>query len=149
VGSAKRKFGAAHGGSVRMFGVAATSGKIGRRALGRPACLGRDSLPGGVLTCLGHAVAGQHKTARLKAVQYRAARSVRTGSERYCKARIVGVRPAVAVAIFPHASNPGLAMRMGLHRRPAAGGTRSVTEAPGPVAPEDRHRPASHPLYFV
>jgi uncharacterized membrane protein len=32
VGSAKRKFGAVHGGSVRMFGVAATSGKIERQA---------------------------------------------------------------------------------------------------------------------
>lgn len=132
-----------------MFGVAATSGKIGRRAFGRPACLSRDSLPGRVPACLGHAVAGQHKTAHLKAVQHRAARSVRTGPERYCKARIVGVRPVVAVTIFPHASNPGLAMGMGLHRRPAAGGTRSVTEAPGPAAPEDRHRPTSHPLCLV
>ena len=116
-----------------MFSVAATSGKIGRRALGRP-------------SCLGHAVAGQRKAIHLKAVKHRAARSVRTGSERYCKARIVGVRPAVAVAIFPHASNPGLAMRTWLHRRPAAGGTRSVAEAAGLAASEDRHRPASHPL---
>ena len=151
-----------------MFSVAATSGKIGRRALGRPSCLSRDSLPGRALACLGYAVAVQRKAVQPRAVEYRAAqhraagpeaplvpscacvtRSVRTGSEPYCKARIVGVRPAVAVAIFPHASNSGLAMRMWWHRRPAAAGTRSVTAAPDPVAPEDRHRPASHPLCLV
>ena len=156
-----------------MFSVAATSGKIGRRAHERPPCLDRYSLPGSALACLGYAVAAQRQAAPPRAVEYRAAqhraalhraawpeaplipsgacgtRSVWTGSERYCKARIVSVRPAIAVAICPYASNPGLAMRMWWHRRPAAAGTRSVTAAPDPVAPEDRHRPASHPLCLV
>jgi len=178
VGSARRESGAAHGGSVRMFSVAATSGKIGRRAHKRPFCLNRYNLPGRALACLGYAVAGQRQAVQPRAVEYgaveyravqhraawhRAAwpeaplvpsgacvtRSVRTGSEPYCKARIVSVRPATAVAIFPYASNPGLAMRMWWHRRPAAAGTRSVTAAPDPVAPEDRHRTASHPLCLV
>ena len=131
---------------MRMFSIAATSGKIGRRTPGRPSCPSRDSLPGRALACLGFAVAGQHRASHLKAVKHRAVRSVRTGSERYCKARIVGVRPAVAVAIFPHASNPGLAMGTWLHRPPAAGGPRSVAKAPGLAASEDRHRPASYPL---
>ena len=136
-----------------MFSVAATSGKNGRRAYERPSCLDRYSLPGRALACLGYAVAGQRQAVQPRAVEYRAAqhraarhraawpeaplvpsgacvtRSVWTGSERYCKARIVGVKPAVAVAIFPYTSNPGLAIRMWWHRRPAAAGTRSVTEA--------------------
>lgn len=151
-----------------MFSVAATSGKTGRRAHERPSCPDRYSLPGRALACLGYAVAGQLQAVQPRAVEYRAARhraawpgaplvpsgacvtrSVWTGSEQYCKARIVSVRLAIAVAIFPYASNPGLAMRRWWHRRPAAAGTRSVTEAPDPVAPEDRHRPASHPLCLV
>jgi hypothetical protein len=141
-----------------MFSVAATSGKNGRRAHERPSCLDRYSLPGRASACLGYAVAGQRQAVQPRAVEYRAAqhraalhraaqhwaawpeaflvpsgacgtRSVWTGSERYCKARIVGVKPAVAVAIFPYTSNPGLAMRMWWHRRPAAAVTRSVTAA--------------------
>jgi hypothetical protein len=132
-----------------MFSVAATSGKIGRRAHERPSCLNRYSLAGRALAYLGYAVAAQRQAIHLTAVKHRAARSARTGSEPYCNARIVSVRLAKAVAIFPYASNPGLAMRMWWHRRSAAAGTRSVTAAPDPVAPEDRHRPASHPLCLV
>src|SRR5947209_8310220 len=141
-----------------MFGVAATSGKIGRRAFGRSFRQGRDSLPRRALPCLGHAAAGQLEAVQLRAAHFKASqapsgacgtRSVRTGSERYCKALIVGVSPAAAVVIFSSASNPGLTMRTWLHRRPAAGGTRGVAEVPGPVAPEDRLRPASHPLCWA
>jgi hypothetical protein len=120
VGSAKRKFGAAHGGSVRMFGIAIASGKIERRALRRSSCWSRDHLPDRALASLGHAVAGQCEAAWLTAVPATvplkaaqapsgacADRSVRTGSERYCKALIVGVSPAAAVAVFSYATNPG------------------------------------------
>jgi hypothetical protein len=140
VGSAKRKSGAAHGGSVRMFGIAAVSGKVERRALARSSGWSRDHLPDKALAGLGQAVAAAC-----------AARSVRTGSARYCKARIVGISPAAAVATFSNASNPGLAMGTRLHRRPAAG-TRSAAEVLGPVtredlvALEDRSRPAPPPL---
>ena len=41
MGSAKRTFGAVHGGSVRMFGVAAFGGKIVRRAARCPSNLAR------------------------------------------------------------------------------------------------------------
>lgn len=41
MGSAKRTFGAAHGGSVRMFGVAAFGGRIVRRAARCPSNLAR------------------------------------------------------------------------------------------------------------
>lgn len=142
-----------------MFGVAAVSGKVERRALGRSSSWSRDQLPDRALARLGHAVAGQHEAARLmaapetillKATQAPSgacdARSVRTSSARHCQALILGVSPAAAVAIFSSASNPGLAMRTRLHHRPATVGTRSAAGVLGPAAPEDRLRPAPHLL---
>jgi hypothetical protein len=157
-----------------MFGIAIASGKIERRALRRSSCWSRDHLLDRALASRGQAVAGQcdaawltavPETVPLKAAQAPsgacADRSVRAGSERYCKALIVGVSPAAAVAIFSYASTPGLAMRPRLHCRPAAGGTRNAAAVLGPVtledtvaledlvALEDRPRPAPHPLCWA
>jgi len=66
VGSAKRTFGAVHGGSVRMFGVAAFGGRITRRAASCPSNLARrENLLAAALAGRGCDRAGVRRAARV------------------------------------------------------------------------------------
>lgn len=66
VGSTRRAVGAAHGGSVRMFGVAATGGRIERRAARRLSSWTRDYLRGVALADLGCAAVGVFMAAQVR-----------------------------------------------------------------------------------
>ncbi len=130
MGRAKREFGAAHGGSVRMFGVAATSGKVERRATRRLSTWTRNYLREVALADLGCAVVGVFVAAQIRfgsnvthmylalslalPVLWLAAlwlagaydvRFIGTGSDEYRKVLNAGVSLTAAVAIFSYAIN--------------------------------------------
>ena len=130
VGSIGRAFGAAHGGSVRMFGVAATGGRIERRASRRLSTWTRDYLRKVALADLGCAVVGVFMAAQVRfgsnvAPMYLAlslslpvlwvaalwlagaydVRFIGTGSDEYRKVLNAGVSLTAAVAIFSYAIN--------------------------------------------
>src|SRR6266496_3850805 len=130
VGSIGRAFGAAHGGSVRMFGVAATGGRIERRASRRLSTWTRDYLRKVALADLGCAVVGVFMAAQVRfgsnvtsvylalslalpvlwiaALWLAGAYDVRfigTGSDEYRKVLNTGVSLTAAVAIFSYAIN--------------------------------------------
>jgi hypothetical protein len=136
-----------------MFGVAASSSEIERRALRCPSRWSRDCPLDRALAGLGHAVAGQLRTALLEAAlpkapqarsRARDARSVRTGWERYRKALIVGVSLVATVAIFSYAITLG-PFRAYVVILPSVL-LSGMTAQPGPVALEGRPRPASRLL---
>jgi len=122
--------GAVHGGSVRMFGVAATSGKIERRAPRRLSSWTKGYLRGVALADLGCAVLGVFTAAQARfgsnvTPMYLAlslampvlwlvalwmagaydARFIGTGSDEYRKVLTAGVSLTAAVAIFSYAIN--------------------------------------------
>src|SRR6266487_987469 len=93
-------FGAAHGGSVRMFGVAAFGGRIGRRATCCLSTSARDYLREVALADLGCAAVGA-----FMAAQVRFDRIIGTGPAEYRKVLNAWVSLTAAVAIFSYASN--------------------------------------------
>lgn len=130
MGSAKRKLGAAHGGSVRMFSVAATDGKIERQVPRRLSSWTRDYLRAVALADLACAVIGVFIAAQVRfgsnvtatylglslalpilwiaALWLAGAYDVRfigTGSDEYRRILSAGVSLTAAVAIFSYAVN--------------------------------------------
>ena len=128
--SAGLRRGAVHGGSVRMFGVAATSGKIERRAPRRLSSWTKGYLRGVALADLGCAVLGVFTAAQARfgsnvTSMYLAlslampvlwlvalwlagaydTRFIGTGSDEYRKVLNAGVSLTAAVAIFSYAIN--------------------------------------------
>jgi exopolysaccharide biosynthesis polyprenyl glycosylphosphotransferase len=122
--------GATHWGSVRMFGVAASGGKIERRAAGRPSTWTKDYLRQVALADLGCAVVGVFMAAQVRfgsnvtpmylglslvlpvlwiaALWLAGAYDVRfigTGSDEYRRVLNAGVSLTAAVAIFSYTVN--------------------------------------------
>ncbi len=131
MGSTSVLFGAAHGGSVRMFGVAVFGGRIGRRATWRLSTSARDYLREVASADLGCAVVGVVMAAQVRfdsklmsvylalpvlwiAALWLAgaydARFIGAGSDEYRKILNAGVSLTAAVAIFSYASNLELSL---------------------------------------
>jgi exopolysaccharide biosynthesis polyprenyl glycosylphosphotransferase len=128
--SIRRKPGAPHGGSVRMFGIAATTGRVDRRVARRSSTWTRDYLRNVALADLGCAVVGVFVAAQIRfgsnvSATYLAlslalpvlwvialwlagaydVRFIGTGSDEYRKVLNAGVSLTAAVALFSYAIN--------------------------------------------